>query len=82
MRISPGGLRYIVEWWGRWTTVDPWIQESLPSGPSWWPSFWRGCRCAPGVLEMWLRQWSTVLLRHGGGEGGHFFTTEGAQAWQ
>jgi hypothetical protein len=36
----------------------------------------------PGVREPWLRQWSTVLLFHGGGEGGHFFSAEAAQVWQ
>jgi hypothetical protein len=33
---------------------------------------------APGVREPWLRRWSTVFLRHGGGEGGYFFTVEAA----
>jgi hypothetical protein len=37
---------------------------------------------APGVREPRLRWWSTVLLRHGGGEGGHFFTAEVAQVWR
>jgi hypothetical protein len=37
---------------------------------------------APGVRELQLRQWSTVLLRHGGGEGGHFFSAEVAQVWR
>jgi hypothetical protein len=32
----------------------------------------------PGVREPRLRRWSTVLLRHGGGEGGHFFSAEAA----
>ena len=35
-----------------------------------------------GVREPWLRQWSTVLLRHGGGKVGHFFSTEAAQVWR
>jgi hypothetical protein len=34
---------------------------------------------APGAQEPWMRWWSTVLLLHGGGEGGHFFT---AQVWR
>jgi hypothetical protein len=37
---------------------------------------------APGAREPRLRQWSTVLLHHDGGEGGHFFSTEAAQVWQ
>jgi hypothetical protein len=35
-----------------------------------------------GARESQLRQWSTVLLLHGGGEGGHFFTSEVAQVWR
>jgi hypothetical protein len=35
-----------------------------------------------GAREPWLRQWSTVLLRHGGGKGGHFFSREAAQVWR
>jgi hypothetical protein len=31
---------------------------------------------APGAQEPRLRRWSTVLLHHGGGEGGHFFSAE------
>jgi hypothetical protein len=34
-----------------------------------------------GAREPWLRQWSTVFLCHGGGEGGHFFSAEAAQVW-
>jgi hypothetical protein len=37
---------------------------------------------APGVREPRLRWWSTIFLRHGGGEGGHFFTAEVAQVWR
>jgi hypothetical protein len=37
---------------------------------------------APGAREPRLRRWSTVLLFHGGGEGGHFFTAEAAQVWR
>jgi hypothetical protein len=36
----------------------------------------------PGAREPRLRWWSTVLLRHGGGEGGHFFSAEVAQVWR
>jgi hypothetical protein len=36
---------------------------------------------ASGVKEPRLRRWSIVLLRHGGGEGGHFFTAEATQVW-
>jgi hypothetical protein len=36
----------------------------------------------PGARESQLRQWSTVLLLHGGGEGGHFFSAEAAQVWR
>jgi hypothetical protein len=28
---------------------------------------------APGVREPRLRRWATILVRHGGGEGGHYF---------
>jgi hypothetical protein len=35
-----------------------------------------------GVRESRLKWWSTVLLHHSGGEGGHFFTAEAAQVWQ
>jgi hypothetical protein len=37
---------------------------------------------APRAREPRLRRWSTVLLRHGGGEGGHFFSTEATQVWR
>jgi hypothetical protein len=36
----------------------------------------------PGARELRLRRWSTVLLHHGGGEGGHFFSVEAAQIWR
>jgi hypothetical protein len=37
---------------------------------------------APGVREPRLRRWSEILVRHGGGEGGHYFTAEAAQIWR
>jgi hypothetical protein len=37
---------------------------------------------APGARELRLRRWSTVLLRHGGGEGGHLFSAEVNQVWR
>jgi hypothetical protein len=37
---------------------------------------------APRAQELQLRLWSTVLLHHGGGEGGHFFSTKAAQVWR
>jgi hypothetical protein len=36
----------------------------------------------PAVREPRLRRWSKILVRHGGGEGGHYFTEEAAQIWQ
>ena len=36
---------------------------------------------APGVRELRLRWWLTILIHHGGGEGGHFFMPEAAQVW-
>jgi hypothetical protein len=33
---------------------------------------------APGAREPRLRWWSTFFLHHGGGEGGHFFSTKAA----
>jgi hypothetical protein len=36
----------------------------------------------PGARELRLRRWLTVLLRHGGGEGGHFFSIEAVQVWR
>jgi hypothetical protein len=33
---------------------------------------------APSVRESRLQWWSMILIRHGGGEGGHYFTTEAA----
>jgi hypothetical protein len=35
----------------------------------------------PKVKEPVLKQWSTILLHHGGGKGYHFFTVELAQVW-
>jgi hypothetical protein len=37
---------------------------------------------APGVREPRLRWWSQILVRHGGGEGGHYFTAQAAQIWR
>jgi hypothetical protein len=37
---------------------------------------------ALGVREPRLRRWSTILIRHGGGEGFHFFTAEATQVWR
>jgi hypothetical protein len=31
---------------------------------------------APGVREPRLMRWCQILIRHGGGEGGHYFTAE------
>jgi hypothetical protein len=36
---------------------------------------------APGVREPRLMRWSQILIRHGGGEGRHYFTAEAAQIW-
>jgi hypothetical protein len=36
----------------------------------------------PGVREPRLRRWSQILVRHGGGEGGHYFTVQAAQIWR
>jgi hypothetical protein len=36
----------------------------------------------PGAREPRLRWWSTVLVHHGGGEGGHFFSAEAARIWR
>jgi hypothetical protein len=36
----------------------------------------------PGAREPRLRRWSAVLVRHGGGEGGHYFTAQAAQIWR
>jgi hypothetical protein len=35
----------------------------------------------PGAREPLLRQWSTVFLRHSGGEGGHLFLAEVVRIW-
>jgi hypothetical protein len=37
---------------------------------------------APGVRELRLRRWSQILVHHGGGEGGHYFTAQAAQIWR
>jgi hypothetical protein len=36
----------------------------------------------PGAREPQLMQWSRILIRHSGGEGGHVFTTKAAQVWR
>jgi hypothetical protein len=36
----------------------------------------------PRAREPQMRRWSTVLLRHGGGEGGHFSTAKATQIWR
>jgi hypothetical protein len=36
----------------------------------------------PGVREPRMRRWSQILVRHGGGEGGHYFTEEATQIWR
>jgi hypothetical protein len=36
----------------------------------------------PAVRHPRLRRWSEILVRHGGGEGGHYFTEQAAQIWQ
>jgi hypothetical protein len=35
-----------------------------------------------GMRAMRLRRWSTVLVRHGGGEGGHYFSADAARIWR
>jgi hypothetical protein len=37
---------------------------------------------APSAREPWLMRWSTILVHHGGGDGGHFFTAKAAQVWR
>jgi hypothetical protein len=36
----------------------------------------------PGAREPRLRWWSSVLVRHGGGEGGHYFSAQAEQIWR
>jgi hypothetical protein len=36
----------------------------------------------PRAREPRLRRWSGVLIHHGGGEGGHYFSSQAAQIWQ
>jgi hypothetical protein len=36
----------------------------------------------PAVRDPRLRWWSEILVRHDGGEGGHYFTEEAVQIWQ
>jgi hypothetical protein len=36
----------------------------------------------PGAREPRLRRWSIVLVRHGGGEGGHYFKAQATQIWR
>jgi hypothetical protein len=33
----------------------------------------------PGAREPRMRRWYAILVRHGGGEGGHYFTVQAAQ---
>jgi hypothetical protein len=49
-----------------------WFLERVPMLP---PRILLG---APGAREPWLKKWLTVLLHHGGGEGGHFFNAKEA----
>jgi hypothetical protein len=35
----------------------------------------------PGERQPRLRRWSTVLVHHSGGEGGHYFSADAAQIW-
>jgi hypothetical protein len=35
-----------------------------------------------GAQEPRLRRWSQILVHHGGGEGGHYFTVQVAQIWR
>jgi hypothetical protein len=37
---------------------------------------------APGAREPRLRRWSAILVRHGGGEGGYYFTVQAVQIWR
>jgi hypothetical protein len=36
----------------------------------------------PAVQEPHMRRWSQILVCHGGGEGGHYFTEEAALIWR
>jgi hypothetical protein len=36
---------------------------------------------AHGVREPRLRQWAMIFVRHGGGEGGHYFTADTTRVW-
>ena len=36
----------------------------------------------PAVREPRMRWWSQILVHHGGGEGGHYFTEEATQIWR
>jgi hypothetical protein len=36
----------------------------------------------PDMRHPRLRRWSEILVRHGGGEGGHYFTEQAAQIWR
>jgi hypothetical protein len=36
----------------------------------------------PAIREPRLRRWFEILVRHGGGEGGHYFTEEEALIWR
>jgi hypothetical protein len=37
---------------------------------------------ALGARELRLKWWSRILIHHGGGEGGHYFTAKAAQVWR
>ena len=37
---------------------------------------------APGVQDPRLRRWSQIFVRHGGGEGGHYFLAQTTQIWR
>jgi hypothetical protein len=36
----------------------------------------------PDARHLCLRWWAEILVRHGGGEGGHYFSEEAAQIWR
>jgi hypothetical protein len=35
-----------------------------------------------GARKLRLRRWSSVLVRYGGGEGGHYVSAEAARIWR
>jgi hypothetical protein len=77
-------------WWCSWTAVGPLGAGEFAFGSilvAWFLERVSMLRPRillemPGARELRLRRWSTVLLRHGGGEGGHFFSAEAAQVWR